>query len=173
MHKGRDGRQINTTGVCIERNDRYCVVYRGTRAALIEAGLAGPGHFPDAHRRLTWHFPKAGANWSIRRKTGGVYALTKLKDPRGIVAAELDAFRTARVAEARRDSGFQRFLDGLALAGIAPHARAKAWGPIEEATERRASHGATRAAEQLNGLETIAVATLLLGFTIYFWTRQA
>ncbi|MGQ0524520.1 MAG: hypothetical protein ACT4P8_12770 [Betaproteobacteria bacterium] len=168
MHKGRDGRQINTTGVCIERNDRYCVVYRGTRAALIEAGLAGPGHFPDAHRRLTWHFPKAGTNWSIRRKTGGVYALTKLKDSRGIVAAELDAFRTARVAEARRDSGFQRFLDALAPASGAPHARTQ-----EAATERHARRGAMRGTEQLNGLETVAVATLLLGFTIYFWTRQA
>ena len=55
MHKGRDGRQINTTGVRIERNDRHCVVYRGTRTALIDAGLAGPEHFPDVNRRLTWH----------------------------------------------------------------------------------------------------------------------
>ncbi|MGQ0751497.1 MAG: hypothetical protein ACT4PS_13250 [Betaproteobacteria bacterium] len=169
MHKGRDGRQINTTGVRIERNDRHCVVYRGTRTALIEAGLAGPEHFPDVNRRLTWHFPKAGANWGIRRRAGGVYSLTKLKDRCGLVDAELEAFQKAAVAEARRDPAFQRFLAGV---GRASETGARDMR-LRPATAAFAAMPALRPAARTSGLEAIAVATLLVGVTLYFWSRQA
>ena len=170
MHKGRDGRQINTTGVRIERNDRHCVVYRGTRAALIDAGLAGPEHFPDVNRRLTWHFPKAGANWGIRRRAGGLYSLTKLKDRRGLVDAELEAFQKAAVTEARRDPAFQRFLAGV---GRAPEPGANARNMLmQPATAVAIAGGRASHTARTSGLETIAVATLLVGVTLYLWSRQ-
>jgi hypothetical protein len=168
MHKGRDGRQSNSVGVRIERNDRHCVVYRGTRTALIDAGLAGPEHFPDVNRRLTWHFPKTGENWGIRRRAGGIYSLTKLKDRRGLVDAELAAFQRAAVAEARRDPAFQRFLAGV-------H---RAPEPGTDARDIRVCAAAAIAAPvsrrpaRTNGLEAIAVATLLVGVTIFLWSRQ-
>lgn len=168
MHKGRDGRQINTTGVRIERNDRHCVVYRGTRAALIDAGLAGPEHFPDVNRRLTWHFPKAGANWGIRRRAGGIYSLTKLKDRRGLVEAELEAFRKAAVAEARRDPAFQRFLAGV---GRVPEPGARD-GLRRYATATAIAGSRGSHTGRTGSLETIAVATLLVGVTLYLWSRQ-
>lgn len=174
MHKGRDGRQITSAGVYVERNDRHCVVYRGTRAALIEAGLAGPEHFPEGHRRLTWHFPKSGANWSIRRKAGEIYSLTKLKDRRGVVDAELNAFNRAAAAEARRDPAFQRFMEGMR------HSRERAGQstpsnvalPGADWPAARPARGASQRAATPGGLEAIAVATFLVGFTIYLWTRQ-
>jgi hypothetical protein len=165
MHKGRDGRQINTTGVRIERNDRHCVVYRGTRTALIEAGLAGPEHFPEVTRRLTWHFPSSGANWGIRRRAGGIYSLTKLKDRRGLVDAELETFQRAAVAQARRDPAFQRFLAG-ARGTQAPVAL------VRETQPHRAMAAAPALGSRANGLDAIAVATLLFGVTLYLWSRQ-
>ena len=167
MHKGRDGRQINTTGVRIERNDGHCVVYRGTRTALIAAGLAGPEHFPDVTRRLTWHFPRTGANWGIRRRAGGIYSLTKLKDRRGLVDAELVAFQRVAVAQARQDPAFQRFLAGVR--------GAEALGaPVHEAQplRARAAVPALRPTARASGLDAIAVATLLFGVTLYLWSRQ-
>lgn len=180
MHKGRDGRQITSAGVYVERNDKRCVVYRGTRAALIEAGLTGPEHFPEGHRRLTWHFPKSGANWSIRRKAGEIYSLTKLKDRRGVVDAELDAFNRAAVAEARRDPAFQRFMEGMRhsreragqSAASDMRGQRSALPGADGPTARHASGASPRAATP-GGLEAIAVATFLVGFTIYLWTRQA
>lgn len=181
MHKGRDGRQINWAGVCVERDDRHCVVYRGTRAALIEAGLAGQEHFPEGQRRLTWHFPKSGANWSIRRKAGEIYSLTKLKDRRGVVDAELDAFNRAAVAEARRDPAFQRFMEGMRHSRVRAEQSAasdtrgqtSALPDAKRSPARHASAASARAATPPAGLEAFAVATFLVGFTIYLWTRQA
>jgi hypothetical protein len=170
MYKGRDGRQINAIGVRIERNDRHCVVYRGTRAALIEAGLASTAHFPDASKRFTWHFPKSGTNWGIRRRTGGVYSLTKLKDKQGLVDAELKAFSRAALTAARADSGFRRFMDRVQSATplASPNEPSLTLSPWPEGRGR--AGGALAASP--GGLETIAVATLLFGLTIYLWSRQ-
>lgn len=172
MHKGRDGRQINTTGVRIERNDGHCVVYRGTRTALIEAGLAGPEHFPDATRRLIWHFPKTGANWGVRRRAGGIYSLTKLKDRRGLVDAELEAFQRVAVAEARRDPAFQRFLAGV-RSSTEPRGASAGDTHTQPATAAAfAGTPGSRPAARASSLDTIAVATLLFGVTLYLWSRQ-
>lgn len=179
MQKGRDGYQT-TTGVCIERNDRHCVIYRGTRAALIAAGLARPGHFPEGQRRFSWHFPKSGVNWGVRRKGGDVYCLTKLKDPQGIVEAELTVFYRSAGRAARRDAGFQSFLAQMQREAVRlgeavlssdtqrPSIPSRAAG-----VRRTSGNGGGARAPNTSGLESLAVATLLFGLTVYFWTRQA
>jgi hypothetical protein len=172
MYKGRDGRQINAIGVRIERNDRHCVVYRGTRAALIEAGLASTAHFPDASKRFTWHFPKSGTNWGIRRRTGGVYSLTKLKDKQGLVDAELKAFSRAALTAARADSGFRRFMDRVQSAEPMPSHNEPASLTFTPWPEGRARAAGGVLTASPGGLETIAVATLVFGLTIYLWSRQ-
>lgn len=172
MYKGRDGRQINAIGVRIERNDRHCVVYRGTRAALIEAGLASTAHFPDASKRFTWHFPKSGTNWGIRRRTGGVYSLTKLKDKQGLVDAELKAFSRAALAAARADTGFRQFMDRVQRAELMPPNNEPASLTFTPWPEKRTRAAGGVAINSPGGLETIAVATLVFGLTIYLWSRQ-
>jgi hypothetical protein len=177
MQKGRDGQQISTTGVFVERNDRHCVVYRGTRTALIAAGLAGSRHFPEGQRRFSWHFPKSGTNWGIRRRGGDVYCLTKLKDRHGTVDAEIAAFYRSAEDRARRDAKFQRFLDQV-RAG-AEHRAPRPVAPLTQSVAAVAAAGhaepsrvAARAAPT-SSLETLAVATLVFGLTVYLWTRQA
>lgn len=148
MQKGRHGSEITTAAVCIESNDRYRVIYRGTREALIAAGLAKPENFPEGTGRLSWHYPRFGQNWGIRRRNGDVYCLTKLKDRRGMVDAEVQAFRLAAAARARRDVSFQRFME-------------------------RTRTGGEREPGQTGSVERLAVAALLVGITIFFWTRRA
>ena len=182
MQKGRHGREITTAGVYIERNDRHCVIYRGTREALIAAGLAKPGNFPEGNKRLSWHYPKSGENWAMRRKNGDVYCFTKLKDGRGLVDAEVAAFKRAATAEARHDASFQRFMErtrhGLERAdrGIqAPAARSARNPSFNDFTRGRQndSRAAERRPAQAGSFERLAVTTLLVGITIYFWMRQA
>ena len=178
MQKGRDGQQISTTGVFVERNDRHCVVYRGTRTALIAAGLAGPRHFPEGQRRFSWHFPKSGTNWGIRRRSGDVYCLTKLKDRHGTVDAEIAAFYRSAEDEARRDAKFQRFLDQVRRG--AEHRAPGSAAPVSQSVAAVAAatghtvpgQVAVRAAPT-SSLETLAVATLVFGLTVYLWNRQA
>ena len=88
----------------------------------------------------------------------------------GLVEAELEAFQKAAVAEARRDPAFQRFLAGVGRA-LEPGADARNM-LMRPATAvaiagRRATHST-----RTSGLETIAVATLLVGVTLYLWSRQ-
>lgn len=183
MHKGRDEHRLAATaGVRVERNDRHCVVYRGTRAALIAAGLARPGHFPEAQRRFSWHFPKSGVNWGVRRKSGEVYCLTKLKDPQGIVDAELTAFYRCAEGAARRDTRFQLFLQQTACAAKAADslparevgdAAHRALTPaLPRPAGRPARAARSGAPANASSLETLAFATLLVGLTVYLWTRQ-
>jgi hypothetical protein len=166
MQKGRDGYRLTMGGVRVERNDRHCVVYRGTRHALISAGLASPRNFPEGQRRFLWHFPRNGVNWGVRRKGGDNYCLTKLKDHRGVVEAELSAFYRTAAGAAREDTRFQRFLAqiGAPLPCVAPPARPSlAFAPGSAGQAGRASK---------SGLETLALATLLFGVTVYLLTRQ-
>lgn len=181
MQKGRDEHRLAATaGVRIERNDRHCVVYRGTRAALIAAGLARPGHFPEGQRRFSWHFPKSGVNWGVRRKHGEMYCLTKLKDPQGVVEAELAAFYGCAEGAARSDTRFQRILqqivsDTQAAPSPASVGRDAAQRPLTALPVRAASQpGRMRSVGEANAanLETLAFATLLVGLTVYLWTRQ-
>lgn len=181
MQKGRDEHRLAaTTGVRVERNDRHCVVYRGTRAALIASGLARPAHFPEGQRRFSWHFPRTGINWGVRSKGRDVYCLTKLKDGRGVVEAELAAFYRLAEMQARRDTRFQLFLqqiqgDSEDVHGPSGDARrsqpAAALTPTRTAPTYR--HPSRSADRPTSGLETLAVATLLVGLTMYLWTRQA
>ncbi|HEX6003333.1 MAG TPA: hypothetical protein VFZ14_04995 [Burkholderiales bacterium] len=166
MQKGRDGYRLTVAGVRIERNDRHCVVYRGTRYALIAAGLASPRNFPEGQRRFLWHFPKNGVNWGVRRKSGEIYCLTKLKDHQGVVDAELAAFYRTAAGAARQDTGFQRF---LAQIGAPVPAAARLPRPSLAFAPARAAQSAhpPRA-----GLETVALATLLFGVTVYLLSRQ-
>jgi len=177
MQKGRQGREITTGGVYIERNDRHCVIYRGTRQALIAAGLAKSANFPDGNKRLSWRYPKSGENWGIRRKNGDLYWLTKLKDARGIIDAEIEAFKQAAAAQARGDSQFQHFMARMRCG--TEHAKAAddrltGGGSFSGMSRDAKKNGlAARVPEQNSALERVAVATLLLGLTVYFWTRQA
>jgi hypothetical protein len=182
MHKGRHGREITTAGVYIERNDRHCVIYRGTREALIAAGLASPANFPEGNRRLSWHYPKSGENWAMRRKAGDVYCFTKLKDGRGLIDAEVTAFKLAATAEARRDAGFQRFMErmrhGLEQVDRGPRAldaRSTSKPSFRDFTRGRQNDSpvVARRPAQAGNFERLAVTTLLVGITIYFWMRQA
>jgi len=181
MHKGRDEHRFAATaGVRVERNDRHCVVYRGTRAALIAAGLARPEHFPEGQRRFSWHFPKSGVNWGVRRKSGETYCLTKLKDPQGTVDAELAVFYRCAEGAARRDPRFQLFLQKVAsdtAAADSPPARevrnTAHRAPVPaRAASRPAAKARSGAQANASNLETLAFATLLLGLTVYLWTRQ-
>jgi hypothetical protein len=182
MQKGRHGREITTMGVYIERNDRHCVIYRGTREALIAAGLVKSANFPGGNKRLSWRYPKSGENWGIRRKNGDLYWLTKLKDARGVIDAEIEAFKLAAATQARGDPQFQHFLERMRRGTERAHGGAKAaddrlaGGASFSAISRDAKKTglAARMPEQQNSaLERVAVATLLLGLTVYFWTRQA
>jgi hypothetical protein len=182
MQKGRHRREITTTGVYIERNDRHCVIYRGTREGLIAAGLAKPGNFPEGNKRLSWHYPESGENWAMRRKNGDVYCFTKLKDGRGLVDAEVAAFKLAAAAEARRDASFQRFMERMrhglerADSGIPlPAARSTQNPSFPDFSHGRQndSRAAERRPAQAGNFERLAVTTLLVGITIYFWMRQA
>lgn len=134
MQEKRHGPEIAKAAVCMERNDRHFVVYRGTREALVAAGLAKPEHFPRGKRHLSWRYPRFGENWGIRRKNGNVYCLTKLKDRHGMVDAEVGAFRLAAAAEAQRDTAFQRFTSGVRF-GIGPERQRpmsqRGWGDAE------------------------------------------
>jgi hypothetical protein len=174
MQKGRHGREITTAGVYIERNDRHCVIYRGTREALVAAGLAKSANFPDGNKRLSWRYPKSGENWGIRRKSGDIYRLTKLKDGRGNIDAEIEAFKRAAAAQARGDSKFQHFMarmrSGTERAKAADD-RFKGGASFSD-IPRAASGLSARVPEQNGGLEGLAVATLLVGLTLYFWMRQ-
>lgn len=172
MQKGRGYRLATTRGVCVERNDRHCVVYRGARSALIAAGLARPAHFPEGPRRFSWHFPRSGINWGVRRKSADMYCLTKLKDPQGVVEAELAAFYRAAEVEARRDTRFQDFLQRV-QGGALGAATGVGQLSSTSAADRRASRAHVVARAPATGLETLAVATLLVGLTVFFWTRQS
>jgi hypothetical protein len=184
MQKGRLGREITTTGVYIERNDRHCVIYRGTREALIAAGLVKSANFPGGNKRLSWRYPKSGENWGIRRKNGDLYCLTKLKDARGIIDAEIEAFKLAAAAQARGDPRFQHFMERMRRGTERADGSAKAtddrlagrfFGNISRGAKNHAGQRglAGRVPEQNSNLERLAVATLLVGITLYFWTRQA
>lgn len=174
MQKGEHGRDITATAVCIERNDRHRVVYRGTRHALIAAGLVKPENFPEGNGRNSWHYPRVGQNWGLRRKNGDVYCLTKLKDRRGIVDAEVEAFKRVAAARARRDAGFQRFMHRM-RAG----AERTSVSPVTQipAQDRDIAFGPHRIAESapghIGGFERLAAAALVVGITIFFWTRRA
>lgn len=177
MQKGRDGQQVSTSGIHIERNDRHCVVYRGTRAALVAAGLAGPDHFPEGRRRFSWHFPKSGTNWGISRRSGGVYCLTKLKDRDGAVDAEIAAFYRSARKEASRDSNFQRFLAQVQGGARRPLAGTGSPAALHCGVAAPNGHAARERppnrTSATGSLETLAVATLLFGLTVYLWNRQA
>jgi hypothetical protein len=176
MQKGRHGREITTGGVYIERNDRHCVIYRGTREALIAAGLAKSTNFPDGKKRLSWWYPKSGENWGIRRKNGELYWLTKLKDARGTIDAEIEAFKQAAAAQARGDSQFQQFMArmrcGTERAKAADDRLTGGTSCSDMSREAKKPRLPARVPEQNSALERVAVATLLLGLTVYFWTRQ-
>jgi hypothetical protein len=171
MQKGRHGREITTGGVYIERNDRHCVIYRGTREALIAARLAKSANFPDRNKRLSWRYPKSGENWGLRRKNGDLYWLTKLKDARGTIDAEIEAFKQAAAAQARGDSQFQHFMARMRCG--TERAKAADDQLTGGASLSNAKMNGARVPEQNSGLERVAIATLLLGLTVYFWTRQA
>lgn len=173
MQKGRHGREITTAAVCIERNDRHRVVYRGTREALIAAGLAKPENFPEGNGRLSWHYPRFGQNWGLRRKKGDVYCLTKLKDRHGVVDAEVETFKLVAAARAQRDAGFQRFMERM-RAGVERTAT-KVPARVAQNPFRAVSHDPKRDLEPglTVGLERLAAAALLVGITIFFWTRRA
>jgi hypothetical protein len=182
MQKGEHGRDITAAAVCIERNDRHRVVYRGTRQALIAAGLVRAENFPERNGRISWHYPKAGQNWSLRRKNGDVYCLTKLKDRRGIVDAEAEAFKRVAAARARRDAGFQRFMHRM-RGGAERTASKLSVSPVTQnpasnsAQDRDIALGPHRIAERapghIGGFERLAAAALVVGITIFFWTRRA
>ena len=166
MQKGRDGYGLTVAGVCVERNDRHCVVYRGTRHALIAAGLASPRNFPEGQRRFLWHFPRNGVNWGVRRKSGDVYCLTKLKDHQGVVEAELASFYRTAAGAAREDTGFQRFLSKIG-------APLPAVGRMPRPSLAFAPGAAPSTRMPASGLETVALATLLFGVTVYLLTRPS
>jgi hypothetical protein len=107
----------------------------------------------------------------LRRKKGDVYCLTKLKDRRGLVDVEVETFKLVAAARARRDAGFQRFMERMRAsvertAIKAPPARV----PLSDV-----SHDRKRDLEPglTVGLERLAAAALLVGITIFFWTRRA
>lgn len=180
MHDKRQRPHIVTTGVCIERDDRYYVVYRGTREALIAAGLAKPEHFPGEKKHLSWHYPAAGENWSIRRREGKLYCLTKLKDKRGIVDQELAAFKLAAAARARGDSAFQGFLqrvrDGISRresARVARSGKVRATPCGEARIAAPYARSPQPAGRHADALGRLALGTLLAGITLYLWLRKS
>lgn len=187
MQEKKYGPETATAGVCIERDEPYFVVYRGTREALLAAGLTKPENFPEGKKRLSWHYPRTGENWGIRRKKGNVYCLTKLKDRRGIVDAEVAAFKLAAAAEAKRDAGFQRFLGRMRFGIKRADSGPKAPDAATTQSRHRAipdfphGHGNGSARQQqisylasghADSLGRLAVATLLAGITLYFWMRK-
>lgn len=182
MQEKRQRSHIVPAGVCIERDEQYFVVYRGSREALIAAGLAKPKHFPPGKKRLSWHYPAVGENWSIRHRYGNVYCLTKLKDRRGIVDNEVGAFKLAAAARARGDTAFQRFLlrlrsgltrrEGARGAPISGTRFVPGWdarrGAASAAPHSRISQGRGQA----DSLGWLAIGTLLAGVTLYLWSRK-